>query len=193
MWAFFRTTMSGQRDAEGKLPEEGGDFARFQEYVNSPEHPIDAEVLGDIIKDMVEFTTGRPTERASSSTEWTRAATGAPLTPDCSPLTQSTFRPGAYLNVAHGIITDALAYAEDETREAFHQEMEWPELVTEELQAKQDQSARHAAQLHRAVGRERGRHGDARLGCACPPPGRVRTRDRPWLTRTRRPRHDHHR
>ena len=66
MWAFFRNAMSGARTPEGRLPEEGGDFARFHEYVNSPEHPIEAAVLGSIITDMVEFTTGRPTEQPSS-------------------------------------------------------------------------------------------------------------------------------
>lgn len=64
MWGFFRAAMSGQRLADGTLAE--GDFDRFQDYVNSPLHPVEAEVLGDIIKDMVEFTTGRPTEQSSS-------------------------------------------------------------------------------------------------------------------------------
>jgi hypothetical protein len=53
MWGFFRASM-------------GDDFERFEEFCNSPEHVIEAETLGDIIKDMVEFTTGRPTEQSNS-------------------------------------------------------------------------------------------------------------------------------
>lgn len=64
MWSFFRSAMTGKRQEDGTFGE--GDFERFQEYVNSPAHPIEAEVLGDIIKDMVEFTTGHPTEQSSS-------------------------------------------------------------------------------------------------------------------------------
>ena len=55
--------------------------------------------------------------------------------------------PRRLLNIAYGIITDALVYAEDEAREAFHEAMEWPDIVEAEQESAQDQSARHAAQL----------------------------------------------
>ena len=66
MWAFFRAAMSGERQPNGEFAEGGGDFERFQEYVNSPKHPVEAEALGDIIKDLLEFTTAHPTEQSSS-------------------------------------------------------------------------------------------------------------------------------
>ena len=55
--------------------------------------------------------------------------------------------PRRLLNIAHGIISEALAYGEDEAREAFHEAMEWPEAIAVEAESAQDRSARHAAQL----------------------------------------------
>ena len=53
MWGFFRSAF-------------GDDYEEFHTYINSPEVTITADTLGEIIKDMVEFTTGRPTEQSNS-------------------------------------------------------------------------------------------------------------------------------
>lgn len=55
--------------------------------------------------------------------------------------------PRRLLNYVHHVLTESLAYAEDEDREAFHAQMEWPEVVAVEAESAQDRSARHAAAL----------------------------------------------
>jgi hypothetical protein len=55
--------------------------------------------------------------------------------------------PRRLCNIARSLITQALAWGEDEPREAFHQAMEWPEVAAVEAESAQDRSARHAAQL----------------------------------------------
>jgi hypothetical protein len=38
------------------------EFQRFRETLLSPDHPLDAEVMGDLIKDFAEAAADRPTE-----------------------------------------------------------------------------------------------------------------------------------
>ena len=66
MWAFFRCAMATRKEVDGQMVEDLTEFDRFHEWVQSPLHPIEADTLGEMIKDMVEFTTGRPTEQLSS-------------------------------------------------------------------------------------------------------------------------------
>jgi hypothetical protein len=64
MWDFLRVVLTGPREPDGSYGE--GDFERFKEYVESPEHPILAETLGEIINDMLEEDSGRPTVPSGS-------------------------------------------------------------------------------------------------------------------------------
>ena len=50
------------------------------------------------------------------------------------------------LNLARQIIAEGVAY-DEEARDAFHEAMQWPEVVEVEERNVMDQSARHAAQL----------------------------------------------
>ena len=54
--------------------------------------------------------------------------------------------PRRLLNLAHGIIADGVAY-DEEARDAFHEAMEWPDVLGDEEETEQDKSARHAAAL----------------------------------------------
>jgi hypothetical protein len=54
MWNYFRAVFGDQ-------------FEEFKEYVQGPESgDIDAEMFGQIVQDMQEFKTGRPTGQSSS-------------------------------------------------------------------------------------------------------------------------------
>lgn len=70
MWNFFRHAMPGPAklfDGSDKIGTEPVTvFDAFKEFTDSPLHIIEAETLGQIIADMVEFTTGRPTEQSNS-------------------------------------------------------------------------------------------------------------------------------
>ena len=50
------------------------------------------------------------------------------------------------LNLTRQIIAEGVAF-DEEARDAFHDAMQWPEVVEAEQMTAQDRSARHAAQL----------------------------------------------
>jgi hypothetical protein len=48
-------------------------------------------------------------------------------------------------NVCYGILSENLAWADEDDRKLFHEQMEWPDVLGEESQAEQDRGARQAA------------------------------------------------
>jgi hypothetical protein len=77
MWDFFRAAMNSSEDAEKVKAREmtevatGQDlplspFGKFKAFLDDPVRKVDINLLMEIVKDMVEFTTGRPTGQSSS-------------------------------------------------------------------------------------------------------------------------------
>ena len=62
MWDVFRCAFDTEppRDDAGK-PTGPSEFERFRDYLRSPDHPVEANTLRQIIEDMSEDSSGFPT------------------------------------------------------------------------------------------------------------------------------------